>query len=71
MYICITVNYIVNSRNIEKYTSFSYKTHRNTGTGYAWAKQSNVMLEFKANSTNSIVLVGTFGEALLIGSRRK
>lgn len=29
------------------------------------------MLEFIANSTNSMVLVGTFGGALLIGSKRK
>lgn len=47
-----------------------FETHLNSGTGNACARQSNVTLEFIENSTNSIVLLGIFGGALLIGSRR-
>lgn len=46
-------------------------THLNTGTGYACARHNSVILESIMNSTNSIVLVGTFGGALFIGSTRK
>lgn len=47
-----------------------FETHLNNGTGNACARQSSVTLESIEKSTNSIVLLGTFGEALLIGSRR-
>lgn len=47
-----------------------FETHLNSGTGNACARQSSVTLEFIENSTNSIVLLGIFGGALLIGSRR-
>lgn len=49
----------------------SATTHRNVGTGYAWAGQSNVARFVAAHSTNSIVFVGTLGPALFTGSTRK
>lgn len=52
-------------------TNNEFGTHLNAGTGNACAKQSSVTLDSILYSTNSIVFVGTFGGALLIGSKKR